>query len=333
VLPRIRRRRGRRAVRRMIARMSRRAALPFACFGIAVCASLLLSACGGASKQRRTVRVSDGGRVSNGGLPGPTARGRREVEEDRREEARIALLGQPSPELNAGGARLVQEVYGAQLSEWSAFYERRFGGLVHEVWQSTKTSRGSRVTLEYTAESSVGLSGRAQWSVQPLNAAEQDQGVNPAQLIHPKNALARQFQVFPTPQAGAKSPVLLYAAEILTPVHRVAAVKLSLREGYQPLMFSAGDGFGEGVLRGYDLAHEVSLSEPPRYLPLASDAAIYKATIEHGRITAVTPVRFKALRESFSRGIVPLLIGWRHGAAKLSTLLARPVQTLIILEP
>jgi hypothetical protein len=68
-------------------------------------------------------------------------------------------------------------------------------------------------------------------------------------------------------------------------------------------------------------------------IPVARGAGIYREIITHGQTGTLMPADFRSLQRSFAQGIVPLLIGWRRGAHKLTALLARPIQTLIILEP
>ncbi len=232
------------------------------------------------------------------------------------------------------GARLVQELYVAQFLSWKVFYERKLGGSVREVWRSTADGGRSLVTLEYTRVASRASSGRAEWTVRSASSVEAAEGVGPHQLVEPRNALAQRLQGFPPVKAGTNYPVLIYAFEISNPSHSTVVVGLATHQEYQPLMFVTAGGFDEPLLRGYDMGQE-PVARPPRpvYLTVAPDAAVYRGTIAHGRIAAVSPARFKAVREAFSRGIVPLLVGWRHGAPKVSELLARPAQTLVILEP
>lgn len=308
-------------LRGMITRVRTRTAAISAWIAVALCGcSSLVGACGGTTVKPNKAQVS------NGGLREPNAKQRREVAEDERQERRVAELEEPPPEPGAVGVRLVQEEYEGQVGAWKAVYERRFGGTVRAVWGA----KGSFVSLEFKAMSGKS-SGRAEWFVQ--SPAANRQLVSPKHLIHPKNELARRLQGLPQPRTGTSYPVLLLAGEALTPGRRVAAVVLLLQSEYQPLMFATAGGFAESLLRGYDLARGISTRTGLQYLGVARGASIYKGTIMHGRLGTLTPTPFSTLREAFTHGLVPLLIGWRHGAAHLSALLSRPIQTLIILEP
>lgn len=296
--------------------------------GLAVGVSgLLVTACGA------THEPPSRGRTNNSAAQEPATKKQQELASLKRDEERLKGIEQPSSELPGQGAQLVQEFYVAQVTAWKAFFERKFSAPVRTVWRARPVRGGSTVTLEFRSESSGASSGTAEWLVSNASAEESARDVNPAELIHPQNARAGRFQGFPSPKAGRQFPVLLYALDVLTPAHRVVPVKFAVQRGYQPLMFVTAGGFDEAVLRGYGFAREVSLQEPPRSLSIPSSAAIYRAHIGGGRIGTLSPASFRALRESFGRGLVPVLVGWRHGAADLAGLLARPVQTLVILEP